>query len=67
MDQSIAQFVYIIRCRIKMRPEHALFVFVNNVLPPTSALMSEVYEEHKDPTDECLYVTYSGENTFGAD
>tara|TARA_Y100000389_G_scaffold25256_1_gene21925 strand:+ start:61 stop:396 length:336 start_codon:yes stop_codon:yes gene_type:complete len=67
MDQSIAQFVYIIRRRIKMRPEHALFVFVNNVLPPTSALMSEVYEEHKDPTDECLYVTYSGENTFGAD
>lgn len=65
MHQSVAQFVYIIRSKIKMRPEQALFVFVNNVLPPTSALMSDVYEEHKDPVDDFLYVTYSGENTFG--
>ncbi|GES78331.1 autophagy-like protein 8 [Rhizophagus clarus] len=34
------------------------------VLPPTAALMSSIYEEHKDD-DGFLYITYSGENTFG--
>jgi GABA(A) receptor-associated protein len=28
--------------------------------------MATVYEEHKDE-DGFLYITYSGENTFGAD
>lgn len=39
-------------------------MFVRNVLPPTAALMSSVYEDHKDE-DGFLYVAYSGENTFG--
>ena len=29
-----------------------------------AALMSSIYEDHKDE-DGFLYVTYSGENTFG--
>jgi hypothetical protein len=29
-----------------------------------AALMSSVYEDHKDE-DGFLYITYSGENTFG--
>ena len=28
--------------------EQAIFVFVDEVLPPTAALMSSIYEEHKD-------------------
>merc|ERR1712048_1534065 len=46
-DLSVGQFVYVIRRRIKLSPEKAIFIFVNNVLPPTAALMSSVYEEHK--------------------
>ncbi|KAK4049679.1 ubiquitin-like protein atg8 [Microbotryomycetes sp. JL201] len=57
-------FVYVIRKRIKLSPERAIFIFVDEVLPPTAALMSAIYEEHKDE-DGFLYVTYSGENTFG--
>ncbi len=30
-----------------------------------AALMSSIYEDHKDE-DGFLYITYSGENTFGA-
>lgn len=37
---------------------------MNDILPPTAALMSTIYEEHKDE-DGFLYVLYSGENTFG--
>jgi len=64
-DLTVGQFVYVIRKRIKLTPEKAIFIFVNNVLPPTAALMSAVYQEHKDE-DGFLYVTYSGENTFGS-
>lgn len=56
--------MYVIRKRIKLAPEKALFVFVNNVLPPTSALMSTIYDEHKD-ADGFLYITFAGENSFG--
>lgn len=63
-DLSVGQFVYVIRKRIKLNPEKAIFIFVNNALPPTSALMSQIYQEQKDE-DGFLYVNYSGENTFG--
>jgi len=63
-DLTVGQFVYVVRKRIKLSPEKAIFIFVSNVLPPTAALMSSIYEEHKD-ADGFLYITYSGENTFG--
>lgn len=63
-DLTVGQFVYVVRKRIKLAPEKAIFVFINNYLPPTASLMSAVYETHKAP-DGFLYVTYSGENTFG--
>ena len=53
-DLTVGQFVYVIRKRIKLSPEKAIFVFVNNVLPPTAALMSSIYEEHKEE-DGFLY------------
>jgi len=65
-DLTVGQFVYVIRKRIKLNAEKAIFIFVNNVLPPTAALMNAIYEEHKDE-DGFLYVTYSGENTFGGE
>lgn len=47
-DLTIGQFVYVIRKRIKLSPEKAIFIFVNDVIPPSSALLSEVYKEHVD-------------------
>jgi len=64
VDLTVGQFVYVIRKRIQLSPEKAIFIFVNNVLPPTSASMATIYEEQKD-ADGFLYVSYSGENTFG--
>lgn len=64
---TIGQFVYIIRKRIELPPERAIFVFVNNgILPNTSTLMSQLYLEYKDK-DGFLYISYAGENTFGDD
>jgi len=63
-DLTMGQFVYVIRKRIKLPPDQAIFIFVNNTLPPAAALMSQIYKEHADE-DGFLYVTYSGESTFG--
>jgi hypothetical protein len=46
-DLTVGQFVYVIRKRIKLAPEKAIFIFVDEVLPPAAALMSAIYEEHK--------------------
>eukprot|EP00996_Jenningsia_fusiforme_P004213 NODE_5021_length_729_cov_31.676471_g4662_i0.p3 GENE.NODE_5021_length_729_cov_31.676471_g4662_i0~~NODE_5021_length_729_cov_31.676471_g4662_i0.p3 ORF type:complete len:121 (+),score=38.53 NODE_5021_length_729_cov_31.676471_g4662_i0:127-489(+) len=63
-DLTVGQFVYVVRKRIKLPAEKAVFLFVNNALPPTAALMAHLYEAHKDE-DGFLYINYSGENTFG--
>ncbi|KAJ3504092.1 hypothetical protein NM208_g16387 [Fusarium decemcellulare] len=33
-DLTVGQFVYVIRKRIKLSPEKAIFIFVDEVLPP---------------------------------
>lgn len=63
-DLTVGQFVYVIRKRIKLTPEKAIFVFVNGTLPATATLMSTLYQEHKDLSG-FLMVEFSGESTFG--
>ncbi|XP_002740384.1 gamma-aminobutyric acid receptor-associated protein-like 2 [Saccoglossus kowalevskii] len=63
-DITVAQFMWIIRKRIQLPPERAIFLFIERVLPTTSSTMGQIYEEHQDE-DQFLYVAYSGENTFG--
>jgi GABA(A) receptor-associated protein len=63
-DVTVGQFISIIRDRIKLDPSQAIFVFIDNELPSLSTPLIEVYDKHKDD-DEALYVTYTGENTFG--
>lgn len=61
---TIGQFIYIIRNRIKLSSEKALFVFINNTIPPTGDLISTIYDKYKDE-DGFLYMFISGENVFG--
>ena len=64
-DLTAGQFLYVIRKRMKLTPENAIFIFMNNSLPPSGDLMSQLYKNHRDE-DGFLYVTYSGESTFGS-
>lgn len=34
-DLTVGQFVYVVRKRIKLSAEKAIFIFVKNILPPT--------------------------------
>ena len=37
-DLTVGQFVYVVRKRIKLSPEKAIFIFVKNILPPTGKM-----------------------------
>ena len=64
-DLSMAEFLYVIRKRIKISPEQSIYLFVgDSVMVAGAQQMGSVYEEHKD-LDGFLYTCYSGENTFG--
>ena len=65
-DLTVGQFIYVLRKRLELKPSQSIFIFINNNLPPASALMSSIYKEHSD-SDGFLYVLYSGESAFGTD
>ena len=62
---TMGQFMFILRNRIKLPQEQALFVFVGrNILAQNSEQMSTLYEKYKDD-DLFLTCTITVENTFG--
>lgn len=63
-EMTMGQFLYVIRKRLKLKPEQAIFVFVDNKMPATSELITTLYERSKNE-DGFMYILYSGENTFG--
>ena len=63
-DLKMQELIYIIRKRIKIKDSEAIFIYVNNILPQSNKLISEIYDENKDE-DGFLYVKFSTENTFG--
>lgn len=64
-DLTLGQFMFIIRRRMRLPPEQAIFVFIRNNIPMQSTLLSALYDEFADK-DGFLYMTYAGENTFGS-
>jgi len=68
-DMPVSKFFMEVKRQLQVTGDHsavAIFLFVNkSVLPPSGTLMSQIYEKYKDE-DGFMYVTYSGENTFGA-
>lgn len=63
-DLTFGQFFFSIRKRFNLIPEESIYLFINNKIPPMSALMSSIYKDDKD-TDGFLYIFYTMEQTFG--
>jgi len=63
-DITMGQFTFIIRKRLKVNPEKAIFLFANNTLVAQNTMMSDVYKKHKS---DCgfIFFTLKCENTFG--
>lgn len=63
---TVAAFTSHLRKRIKLKRSEAIFMFVNDILPPNAKQFDCLYKEHADP-DGMLYIKYGKENTFGGD
>ena len=61
---TVGQFIFFARKRMSLSPEKAVFIFIHGFIPPSSALMCDIYDYHRD-SDYFLHITYSFENTFG--
>lgn len=65
IDLTMGQFMFVIRKRLHLKAEEALFLTVNNKnISATSAVIGDVYNNYKD-NDGFLYINYTKENTFG--
>ncbi len=64
-DFTVGQLMWVVRKRIKLKPEQSLFLFCGKGnIPASSAIIKNIDKEHINK-DGFLYFTYSGENTFG--
>ena len=63
-DLTIGQFIYVIRKRMCLQPEKALFLFMNGSIPSSTSMLGDLYEYYKE-NDGFIYIAYSLENTFG--
>jgi GABA(A) receptor-associated protein len=64
-DLEFCNLLFIVRKRLKLGSEKALYMFVNDTLVPSSKLLNVIYEEEKNE-DGFLYVYYASESTFGS-
>ena len=63
-DLTMAQLMYVIRKRIKLKPEESIYVFINKKIISSHSNVSQIYEKNKSD-DGFLYLIYTAENTFG--
>jgi GABA(A) receptor-associated protein len=63
-DLTVGQFIYVIRKRMSLSAEKALYLIINGFIPSNSNYLSSLYNYYKEE-DNFLYITYTFENTFG--
>ena len=65
MSLTVGDFIYVIRRRLKMGSDQALFLFTEkSIVPPLSMGMLDLYKNHAS-SDGMLRIFYSGESVFG--
>ena len=64
-DLKFGQLQYVFRKYLKIKPEHAIFIFITGkgMLLPSSTLVTEIFEQYNN--NGYLELTISLENTFG--
>jgi GABA(A) receptor-associated protein len=63
-DLTVAQFVCVIRNRMRLPPEFALFCLVDGNIPSSNSTIGDLYQEYKY-NDGFLYIEYTKESVFG--
>jgi GABA(A) receptor-associated protein len=65
-NTTIGQLAFMIRTSIYLKPSMALFLFINNSIPPINLELGDIYQQYKDP-DGFLYIVVTSEATFGSE
>ena len=63
-DITISQFSYVLRKRIKLTPETAVFIMINGTFPSVTTEMYHLYDKYKS-SDNFMYAKLHPESTFG--
>lgn len=63
-ELTSSQFLFVIRKRLQLTSEKALFIFIEGALPSSALTFEELYATYKN-NDGFLYVSYAEENVFG--
>ena len=63
-NTTVGQLLYMVRNKLPISANMALFFFIENMLPPTNLRIGELYNRHKDD-DGFLYAVVTSEATFG--
>ena len=64
-DLTASQFLYVLRRRLKMKSEQALFLLCNNRAVTGNTTLRHTRDTSIPSEDGFLYITYSLENAFG--
>ena len=65
-ELTMAELVKIIREKLELSPERAIFLLVDGKHSLTGeGLMAEIYDKFKDKEDGFLYITYASEVFYG--
>lgn len=66
---SFGQFIYVVKKKLKLRPEEALFFIIKNkddeIVPSNNDFISSIWTNNCHPDLGCIYVQIIKENTFG--
>ena len=63
-DFTLGHFIYVIRRRIKLPPEQAIYMFIKGHIISSNETIRSIYNKYVDE-DGFLYMYYTNENTFG--
>ena len=63
-DLTSSQFLFVIRKRLELTSEKALFIFIEGTMPSSTLTFEDLYATYKN-NDGFLYVSYAEENVFG--
>lgn len=63
-DMTVAQFLHVVRRRINLKPEQAVFLFVQNKIPVITNTLGQIYDEFREQ-DGFVYFTVTGETVYG--
>lgn len=63
-NQPLSSFIINLRKFLILKQDEAIFIFINNILPSQTDLISSLYNKYKDE-DGFIYLTVTKESTFG--